>query len=99
MPDAPSALSWRAEPSLTWTRFSDTPDWVAYHPLAGTVHGLTDAAHELWVAASAAPRSTDEFVAALAARFEGIDAGDLEQIVSDTLLSMDRAGLMISARP
>jgi hypothetical protein len=95
----PPARSWQAEPSLSWVRFSDATDWVAYHPLAGTVHCLTDAAHELWVIASARPHSTDEFVAALGTRFEGIDVGDLEQIVSDTLASMDRAGMMFAARP
>lgn len=90
---------WQAEPALRWVHFPDATEWVAYHPLAGTVHCLTDAAHEIWVAASDCSRSTEELVALVRPRFEGITAADLEQVVSDTLASMDRAGLLIPARP
>lgn len=91
---ASAAFRWTAEPSLTWTRFPDGDEWVAYHPLAGTVHCVTDSAHQVWELASEQPRSFAELAALLAGRFEQLSSDELEGTLRETLMSMDQTGLV-----
>lgn len=89
-----ASTRWTGEPSLTWIRFPDGNEWVAYHPLAGTVHCATDSAHQVWVLASEQPRSSAELIALLAGRFEQLSPDELEGTLRETLASMDQAGLV-----
>jgi PqqD family protein of HPr-rel-A system len=88
------AESWRAEPTLVWTRFDDSNEWVVFHPASGHVHSLSAAAHGLWALAAASPRTTRELCTALAAELDRPVDAELEQATRETVAFMDRAGLL-----
>jgi PqqD family protein of HPr-rel-A system len=80
---------------LVWTRYSDSDDWVVFHPQSGDVYLVTSAAHILWTLIADGRASTlHQLISALAAALDRASDDELTAVTRDTLAFMDRAGLV-----
>lgn len=89
-----SSDAWRVAPGLIWKQFSDSDNWVVYHPGSGDVHLMSPSARDLWaLIESGQARTVPDLFAALRSRSDEPDER-LAQSIRSVLRTMDDAGLI-----
>jgi hypothetical protein len=89
-------IRWRREADVTWTRFEDSENWVAFHHPSGDIHLVAPAIHDLWTRLGDQPDSSARSLsAAIGKAAGGAEAADtLIANVLETLNFMADAGLV-----
>lgn len=86
-------MRWAVASEVIWTRFDDSPQWIAYCVGSADVHLLNEGAHALWCTIAEHPGTTTERLLSPPFAAPQLDPAARTAIL-DTLSSMDRAGLV-----